>query len=256
MVPAPTFSIPHDKGPDLAALGFSLLCIGGLGVWALRQDRPLNRMLPSPVARVMPSRRVSFAVDLWGFTAARLGNTGAPGSSGGSQGRDAVDPRLLDFKRVANPQVEIQDETLPLPQRKAIPTFAGDPLLPKQLAGDSIPAGHGMGFGSDTGLGGGRPEWGITRRVNANYPKRALELGIQGYVTVQVTVDARGIPIDAKPVRGDAILMSECLRVIRLWIFEMPAKYGLSAPASFPVVYKFQLSDGHHDCSVQNGSGL
>lgn len=143
------------------------------------------------------------------------------------------------------PPIGALDPTLPLPQGDPSPRFAGDANLPLAAGGDGNPDGRGAGFGPGDGNGAGSGgmgrEWGVLRKVIAVYPPKALKQGIQGYVVVQVTVNGYGVPIQVKPVRGNDLLMAECLRVLPLWQFESPGKYGLRAPVSFPVVYKFEI---------------
>jgi TonB family protein len=156
------------------------------------------------------------------------------------------------------PPTDILVPALPLPQGDTAPRFAGDATLTQARGGDGNPNGRGAGFGygsgDGTGTGGagragearkaqeGAPkEWGVLQKVQAHYPPLALKYRVQGYVVVRVTVDENGVPIKVQPVRGSDLLMPECLRVLALWRFEPPGKYGLSAPVSFPVVYKFEI---------------
>jgi TonB family protein len=149
---------------------------------------------------------------------------------------------------------------LPLPKGDAAPKFAGDPALAQAAGGDGNPNGRGAGFGygsgDGTGAGGtgvaggggagkaakGAPKvWGVLKKVQLYYPPLALKHRVQGYVVVRVTVDENGLPIMVQPTSGHELLLPECLRVLALWRFEPPGKYGLIAPVSFPVIYKFEL---------------
>lgn len=180
--------------------------------------------------------------------------------SGGGYGTGTVDPRLLTLKAVL-PAFSDPEASLPagLPDRAL--SFAGDPQLPQAAGGDGSPAGRGNGYGWGTGPGLGnrggpgggaaaqpaprvRPvTWGILRKVPARYPYQARVQQVEGYVVVLVTVDAAGRPIALLPVSGSALLLPECLRVLKRWLFVPPGSYGLEAPATFPVTYLFRLEE-------------
>lgn len=254
----PEFVVPSRNKTTLASAALSICLCGTLGssilcsdhLWSAGQRAPR----PESLSRITRPQHFRLSVDLAERNlAGEIPKSGGPGAGGGSRGTNTVDPRLLSFKRVDVPPVEDLENLLPLPKRNPVPTFAGEATLPKALGGDGNPSGHGMGYGYGSGngirQGNGRvkPEaprqWGVMKKVVADYPPRALKFKIEGYVTVRVTVNAQGIPITVEPIQGNEILMAECLRVLMLWRFEEPAKYGLPAPASFPVVHKFFLKD-------------
>lgn len=175
---------------------------------------------------------------------------------GGSYGTGTVGPDLLKLKLVpptfTDPNGPLNSEAHDLGLR-----IVGDPMLPVATGGDGHPSGRGNGFGSGNGDGmgsaGGRgggakakpipTEWGVLRKVPAVYPYQARLHHIEGYVVVMVTVDALGRPTALRPLSGSDLLMPECLRVLKLWQFEPPGKYGIEAPATFPMTYLFRLDE-------------
>lgn len=249
--PPPRFSVPPSRAPK--ALGVMIsAAICGLLAFGLQHPSLFWNIEGAPAP--LP-HRFRLTVDLAEpIVEGNYWEKGRLGPTGGSLGTNTVDPLLLSLKKVEVPSVNL-DTVLPLSQRDPIPTFAGEATLPWVPGGDGNPSGHGFGFGYGTGDGIGEggnrkakttipqpaQEWGVMKKVKANYPQRALKFKIQGYVVVLVTIDENGVPIKVKPVKGNDILMAEALRVVMLWRFEQPARYGISAPASFPVVHKFEL---------------
>lgn len=263
MIPSPPeFSVPPSRTTKLIGSLLSTAICGLVG-WGLQHLHFFWSTYEGPVPTrtshaASLTHRFRLSADLTEQTSdGDRPQAGRPGPVGGSLGTNSVDPGLLSFKREI-PSVNL-DTVAPLPQRDSAPTFAGEATLPQASNGDGNPSGHGFGFGYGTGEGSGEggirkgntsipqavSEWGVTKRVKANYPQQALKFKIQGYVVVLVTIDENGIPINAKPVKGSDILMAEALRVVLLWRFERPAKYGLLAPVSFPVIHKFELTEAN-----------
>ncbi len=251
MPPPPEFSATLSRCPSVVGALSSMVACGLLGLGIVHLGALWNLGGPSSGAR--PPRlaalphRFTLSVDLTEPSLQdKTWKPGKSGPGGGGLGTNTVDPALLSFTKVAVPSVDL-DAVLPLSPREPLPTFAGEATLPLAPGGDGNPAGHGFGFGYGTGdgIGQGGGEWGVTKKVRAGYPPQALIKNIQGYVVVLVTVDEQGTPIKVKPIKGNDLLMAECLRVLMLWRFEQPAKYGLHAPVSFPVTHKFELVAAH-----------
>jgi TonB family protein len=76
--------------------------------------------------------------------------------------------------------------------------------------------------------------------VQPVYPPDAKELGIEGTVVIEATVDASGTVTNARPVSSPhASLTTAALEAVRQWRFEPPAR----APVSFTVTVRFRLDE-------------
>ena len=82
--------------------------------------------------------------------------------------------------------------------------------------------------------------WTILRTVPIAYPTKAFAKSLQGDVTLQVTVDEKGFPSGVKPREGMEIFSSACIESVKQWQFETPAAYGLKAPVTFLMAFRFE----------------
>jgi TonB family protein len=77
----------------------------------------------------------------------------------------------------------------------------------------------------------------LLHRAPVEYPKRAVEKGVAGDVTLSLSLDERGQVQDARVVSGPDELRAAALRSVLRW------HYGPSAPSAIDVVLQFRLPE-------------
>lgn len=82
------------------------------------------------------------------------------------------------------------------------------------------------------------------------YPRSAIEAGIQGVVTLQVDIDAKGNALDARVISGPPELRAEALRSVLEWHF---ADSG-QQPSQRLISINFQLPEGDQGRLLRNVS--
>jgi protein TonB len=121
----------------------------------------------------------------------------------------------VETKKREIPEKQLPDKPPPLPDMNFAPSRLGD--------GDALALDFGVGDldvgGSGLGLGGSDSDAIPVVRVNPQYPIRAAERGIEGWVELAFTITASGtvknaVVIAAQPAR---IFDSEALRAIGKW---------------------------------------
>jgi protein TonB len=122
----------------------------------------------------------------------------------------------LEAKKREIPEKQLPDKPPPLPDMNFAPSRLGGG---EALALDFGVGDLGVDGGSGFGLGASDSDVVPVVRVNPQYPIRAAERGIEGWVELQFTITASGtvkdpVVIAAKPVR---IFDSEALRAISRW---------------------------------------
>jgi protein TonB len=121
----------------------------------------------------------------------------------------------VETKKREIPEKQLPDKPPPLPDMNFAPSRLG--------GGDALALDFGVGDldvgGSGLGLGGSDSDAIPVVRVNPQYPIRAAERGIEGWVELAFTITASGtvknaVVIAAQPAR---IFDSEALRAIGKW---------------------------------------
>jgi protein TonB len=121
----------------------------------------------------------------------------------------------VETKKREIPEKQLPDKPPPLPDMNFAPSRLGD--------GEALALDFGVGDldvgGSGLGLGGSDSDAVPVVRVNPQYPIRAAERGIEGWVELEFTITASGtvknaVVIAAKPAR---IFDAEALRAISKW---------------------------------------
>lgn len=139
----------------------------------------------------------------------------------GGEGAMTDPPRgsVLDFVRVKPEEVIEQKERKP--QRPPEPEQAPPDLAPPQLSPNLADSDAGAGFdfsaevSADTALSGGLGldtsdgEYLPIVKVQAVYPRRALQRGIEGYVVVEFTVTKQGTVRDPRVIEAQPENMFE-----------------------------------------------
>ena len=75
------------------------------------------------------------------------------------------------------------------------------------------------------------------RSVAAEYPEEARSKGIQGDVTVEVTIDASGKVIEARAITGHDLLRPSALEATKQFLFEN----GLGKTAKLTLTFNFVI---------------
>lgn len=137
----------------------------------------------------------------------------------------------------------------------AAPVAAPGPILP----GIAPATGAGSGLGVAVGAGGGEPpstsqptQRDVASRLDAprplrrpppEYPRRARERGVEGFVSLHLLVDARGAVrevrvIDAEP---KGLFEEAAVNAVRRWTFEPGREDGNAVEAWVRQVVRFAL---------------
>jgi periplasmic protein TonB len=78
--------------------------------------------------------------------------------------------------------------------------------------------------------------------VRATYPPMALRMGLEGDVTLRISIDSEGNVTDAEIIKsGGAGFDDEALKAVRQARFEPAQNEGRNVPAVFTYVYHFRL---------------
>jgi len=78
--------------------------------------------------------------------------------------------------------------------------------------------------------------------IRATYPSMALRMGLEGDVTLSISIDSEGNVIDAEIIKsGGAGFDDEALKAVKQARFEPAQNDGRNVPAVFTYVYRFRL---------------
>ncbi len=161
-------------------------------------------------------------------------------SMGSGKAKDIDSGRVIEFVRLKR-QSELQLRKRQLPEKKKPPKPPPPPDL--QMAAPEQAQSGEMGFAApsvdvDVNLAGG-VNLGVAPsdtdvvplvRVPPQYPIRATERGIEGWVVIRFTISASGtvkdpVVIDARPSR---IFDREALRAIKKWKYKPKIEDGMA----------------------------
>lgn len=178
-------------------------------------------------------------------------------SSGGSVLNENDFGRIESFV-MAKPDDDVQTkERKPRKPPEAVKE-PPKPDMPKPaVANKASTEGFDMGnfdvatdLGIDAGLGsgsGGDGEFLPIVKVAPNYPRRAAQKGIEGYVVVEFTVTALGtvadpVVIDANP---PSIFDREALAAVKKWKYKPKVEDGKPVPVTgIRNIIRFELAEG------------
>ena len=73
------------------------------------------------------------------------------------------------------------------------------------------------------------------------YPKEALDAGIEGKVVIDAVTDTFGRVVDAQVASGPPELQTAALEALKQWVYEPYLKNGKPVPVKFTVIVKFNL---------------
>lgn len=90
------------------------------------------------------------------------------------------------------------------------------------------------------GRGGPVPK--VLKRVNASYTADAMRAGVQGTVTVEVTIDPQGKVSDAKVTRSIPLLDSAAVEAARQWEFTPTVIDGKPVPVVATIELSFNMA--------------
>ncbi len=90
----------------------------------------------------------------------------------------------------------------------------------------------------------------VLQEVMPQYPRMAKLVRVEGPVEVDLKIDARGWPMEAKARNGNALLQAEALKAAQSWRFSPASRNGHAVPSDFRVRFEFRLS---HDRDSQSG---
>jgi TonB family protein len=77
--------------------------------------------------------------------------------------------------------------------------------------------------------------------VPPQYPPAALEAKVQGVVTLEVVLDADGVPADVYVVRGIPELDAAAIDAVKQWRYEPTLMNGVPVPVTMTVTVNFSL---------------
>ncbi len=80
------------------------------------------------------------------------------------------------------------------------------------------------------------------QEIMPQYPRMAKLVRIQGPVDVDLKVDERGHPIEAKALNGNTLLQAEALKAAQAWRFIPASRNGHAVASDFRVRFNFRLS--------------
>jgi periplasmic protein TonB len=165
---------------------------------------------------------------------------------------------------VKPPESHTASPVNPVPQYSTAPAGGGDSSVG---AGNLFGKGEsGVIPGSETGVGGGTAALGLGRgsgtpgpaaptaparitreakpvqTVRATYPPMALRMGLEGDVTLSISIDSDGNVTDAEIIKsGGGGFDDEALKAVKQARFEPAQNEGRNVPAVFTYVYRFRL---------------
>lgn len=150
---------------------------------------------------------------------------------------DAAAPRVIDFVRLKREEVveekkrELPDKLAPEDQPPPPDMHMAESLRPSS-DGDGFAVGDDADMALDTGsaLGFGAADQDIVPlvRVNPQYPIRAAQRGIEGWVELEFTISRSGTVKDAQ-VTGyypSGVFNSAALQAIRRWKYNPKLENG------------------------------
>jgi protein TonB len=178
-------------------------------------------------------------------------------SMGSGEGTDIDKGRVIEFVRLKR-ESETQIRKRQLPKKEKPPEPPPPPELQMSTpdsadSGEMAIAAPSMDMTPDISGGlnmGGAPSDSDTVplvRVPPQYPVRAAERGIEGYVVMRFTISAAGtvknpIVVDAKPAR---IFDRAAIRAIKKWKYRPKIEDGVAVErANIEVKLAFTLDDG------------
>ncbi len=90
--------------------------------------------------------------------------------------------------------------------------------------------------------GGGRPAPKVLKRVNASYTADAMRAGVQGTVTVEVTIEPQGKVRDARVTRSIPLLDPAAVAAARQWEFTPTIIDGKAVPVIATIELSFNMA--------------
>lgn len=140
---------------------------------------------------------------------------------------DAVEERIIEVSDVDVEEVEEEVE-VPFAAIEDVPVFPGCEGLPKNKMKDCF-----------------QQKVQAHVKKNFRYPQTALEMGIQGRVSVVFVIDSKGYTTNVRSRGPDKILEKEAERIIGLLPKMTPGKQrGKSVKVSYAVPIFFKLQEG------------
>jgi len=91
----------------------------------------------------------------------------------------------------------------------------------------------------------------LDRKVEPEYPARALDAGIQGDVVLNVLIGRNGKVKDIKVASGDPVLTHAAVSAVKHWRYEPWASGGNNLETETTVTLRFVLAKGPMTCSGQ-----
>jgi periplasmic protein TonB len=79
----------------------------------------------------------------------------------------------------------------------------------------------------------------VVTKILPLYPRLARQAGIQGPVSLQVTVGADGRIIALQPISGHPLLIPAAIEAARLWVYRPILLNGVPVEAVGPIEIKF-----------------
>jgi TonB family protein len=79
------------------------------------------------------------------------------------------------------------------------------------------------------------------QRIDPVYPSDARSLGVVGIVKVNLTVDERGVPVDAQSVEGPALLRTAARDAAMKWRFQPHSVDGVAVPMTGFLTFSFSF---------------
>jgi TonB family protein len=95
--------------------------------------------------------------------------------------------------------------------------------------------------GSTIMIGGNVQESKLIHKVDPVYPSQARAEGIQGDVTLQVTIDETGQVIKAEPLEGSPVLAGAAQDAVRQWAYRPTLLNGTPVVVKTTVIVPFRL---------------
>lgn len=83
----------------------------------------------------------------------------------------------------------------------------------------------------------------ILHKVNPVYPPAAKRAGVEGLVTLSITINEQGEVWDAQVTRGDDLLRASAVTAVKKWRFSPTLINGLAVPVMADVEITFSLSE-------------
>lgn len=96
---------------------------------------------------------------------------------------------------------------------------------------------------------GGRPVGGVIKEprrlkhVDPAWPRRALQAGLDGVVTLECVIDPEGVVKSTKLLSGYSILATEAAKAVTQWRYVPTLLGGKAVPVTMTITVNFKLSD-------------